>query len=87
MASIAELCWITSQDLFCDVDLDALYVRQVETMGVGESKSHPYMLLVHTGKITIGIFLEDDADTGDLTWDPQVDPCSSDEPLYFRNSH
>lgn len=56
MASIADLCWTTSEDLFRDVDLDDLYVRQAATIGLCNG-GHPYLVLVHTGKITIAIHL------------------------------
>jgi hypothetical protein len=57
MASIADLCWTSSEDLFDDLDLDILYVRQLSTMGAQFYRAYPYLLLVHTGKITIGISL------------------------------
>jgi hypothetical protein len=57
MASIVNLRWKTSQELLADVDLDALYIRQVKAMGGARYQSYPYMLLVHTGKIMIGIDL------------------------------
>jgi len=57
MASVGDLCWTTSADLFRDVDLDFLYVRQLEVMGVKDRGEYPFHLLVFTGKITIGINL------------------------------
>ena len=33
MASIVDLCWTSSEDLFEDLDLDALYTRQFRTVG------------------------------------------------------
>ncbi len=57
MASVADLCWTTCADLFRDVDLDFLYVRQLEVMGVKDRGEYPFHLLVFTGKITIGINL------------------------------
>ncbi|MCX5860576.1 MAG: hypothetical protein NTW27_00400 [Deltaproteobacteria bacterium] len=57
MASIADLCWTTSQDLFADLDLDALYVRQLRAIGAEGDSQYPCHILVHTGKITIGINL------------------------------
>ncbi len=64
MASIADLCWTTSEDLFVDIDLDTLYVRQLRTMGAEDYATYPYLLLVHTGKITIGIGLGNRYDFG-----------------------
>jgi hypothetical protein len=64
MASIADLCWTSSEDLFVDVDLDTLYVRQLTTMSAHDYRSYPYVLLVHTGKITIGISLGNRYDFG-----------------------
>jgi hypothetical protein len=57
MASIVDLCWTSSEDLFQDVDLDALYTRQAQTVGGDSSPRYPYVVLVYTGKITIGINL------------------------------
>ena len=57
MASIVDLCWMTSQDLLKDIDLDSLYARQLRAIGADRYGDYPYLLLVHTGKITIGISL------------------------------
>lgn len=57
MASIADVCWERAQDLFMELDLDTLYLRQVTAIGMTQHPSYPYQLLVHTGKITIGINL------------------------------
>jgi len=57
MAYIADLCWTSSEDLFREVDLDSLYARQLQTMAVQNFQQYPYVVLVHTGKITIGIDL------------------------------
>ena len=59
MASIVDLCWMTSEELFADIDLDPLYLRQIKVLGGDRSRSYPYMLLIHTGKITVGISLGD----------------------------
>lgn len=59
MASIVDLCWTSSEDLFQDLDLDALYARQVQTVGGDSCPKYPYLVLVYTGKITIGINLGD----------------------------
>jgi hypothetical protein len=57
MASVSDLCWTTSADLFRDVDLDFLYLRQLDAMRVKDREEYPFHLLVFTGKITIGINL------------------------------
>lgn len=57
MASIAELNWTSSEDLFREVDLDCLYARQLKVIGAENNHYYPYLVLVHTGKITIGIDL------------------------------
>jgi hypothetical protein len=57
MASIADLCWTTTEDLFRDVDLDDLYMLQATTIAGSSHAGHPYLVLVHTGKITIAIHL------------------------------
>ncbi len=65
MASIVDLCWTHSEELFRDLDLDALYMRQASVIRGGRRSGYPYLLLLHTGKITIGISLgsmEDSAD-------------------------
>jgi len=57
MASIVDLSWTTSEDLLEDIDLDALYARQLEAIGGRHYNNYPYLILVYTGKITIGINL------------------------------
>jgi|GEM_PF-5958090 len=68
MASISELCWTSAEDLFRELDLDSLYARQVAVLGSFSSRNYPYLVLVYTGKITIGINLvnacEDDDYSG-----------------------
>lgn len=59
MASIVDLCWMTSEELFADVDLDALYMRQIGVLASDRGRPYPYLLLIHTGKITVGINLGD----------------------------
>jgi hypothetical protein len=57
MASIVDLCWTSSEDLFQDLDLDALYTRQAQTVSGDSCPRYPYVVLVYTGKITIAINL------------------------------
>jgi len=57
MASIADLCWTTAEDLVRDVDLDSLYLRQLRVLGGEDNHKYPYLVLIFTGKITIGINL------------------------------
>jgi hypothetical protein len=57
MASIIDLCWNSAEELFEDLDLDRLYVRQVEVMGTAQDQNYPYIVVVFTGKITIGLNL------------------------------
>ena len=57
MASIEDLCWTNAEDLFGDLDLDDLFVRQVDVFGAAADHSYPYFLVVFTGKITIRINL------------------------------
>jgi hypothetical protein len=59
MGSVGDLCWTNSADLFRDVDLDSLYVRQLDVLGIKDFREYPFHLLVFTGKITIGINLSD----------------------------
>jgi hypothetical protein len=57
MASISDMSWISAEDLFNDLDLDRLYLRQMQTMGAESWTHYPYMILVHTGKISLLIEL------------------------------
>lgn len=57
MASIEDLCWTNAEDLFGDLDLDDLYVRQVDVFGAAADETYPYFLVVYTGKTTISINL------------------------------
>jgi hypothetical protein len=57
MASIADLCWTTAEDLMRDIDLDSLYLRQLRVLGGDDNHKYPYLILIFTGKITIGINL------------------------------
>jgi hypothetical protein len=70
MASIAELCWNTAEDLFQGLDFDDLYTRQVKVMGTSRDQNYPYMVVVYTGKITIGLnlgrYVDPALSTGDL---------------------
>ena len=65
MASIVDLCWTNSEELFRDLDLDALYMRQTSVIGGDRRSGYPYLLLIHTGKITIGISLGNSEDSLD----------------------
>jgi hypothetical protein len=57
MGSVDALSWSNAADLFEDLDLDALYVRQVSVINKDIRKYYPYTLLVFSGKITLGINL------------------------------
>ena len=57
MASIVDLCWTTAEDLMRDIDLDSLYVRQLSVLGGNDNRKYPYLILIFTGKITLGINL------------------------------
>ena len=57
MGSTSELCWTSVEDLFRELDLDSLYARQVAVLGSFSSRNYPYLVLIYTGKITIGINL------------------------------
>jgi hypothetical protein len=50
---------MTSEELFADVDLDALYMRQIRVLAADGGRPYPFLLLIHTGKITVGINLGD----------------------------
>jgi len=57
MACTSDLCWTYSEDLFRDVDLDSLFALQQRALGGENCESYPYLVLLHTGKITIAIDL------------------------------
>ncbi|MDQ7782009.1 MAG: hypothetical protein RDU20_03965 [Desulfomonilaceae bacterium] len=57
MATIMGLCWTTAEELMRDIDLDPLYVRQLGVLGGEDNHTYPYLILMFTGKITIGINL------------------------------
>jgi hypothetical protein len=65
MASTTDLCWTSSEDLFEDIDLDELFLRQLRAIGAEHWDNYPYRLLVHTGKIAIGINLGREFDAQD----------------------
>ncbi len=55
MGSIADMCWANTEDLFTGLDLDLLHSRQMSVIGNCEAPHS--ILLIHTGKITLGITL------------------------------
>ncbi len=57
MGSIVDLCWTNSEELFSGLELDDLYMRQAKVIAGNRRSRYPYVLLVHTGKITLGISL------------------------------
>ena len=63
MAAIVDMCWNSAEELFRDLDLDELYFRQSTIIGGHGRPEYPYRLLIHTGKITIGISLGSKADS------------------------
>jgi hypothetical protein len=58
MASIADMCWSSSENLFREIDIDLLYDIQSRTIAGNKAAHYPFMLLIHTGKITIGLDVE-----------------------------
>lgn len=80
MASTEDLYWCSTEELFRDVDLDLLYMRQHKQVAGDKMGRYPYMILVHTGKITIGINL--DCRMGGAEWADIPEPgLGSDEPI------
>ena len=67
MGSISELCWTSAEDLFRELDLDGLYARQVAVLGSFSSRNYPDLILIYTGKITIGINLAHACKNGDYS--------------------
>lgn len=70
MGSIGELCWTSTEDLFRELDLDGLYARQVGVLGSFSSPNYPYLVLIYTGKITIGINLSNSFGAEDFSGRP-----------------
>ena len=58
MASIADMCWAGSQSLFSEIDIDRLYDVQSRMIAGDKAAHYPFMLLIHTGKITISLDVE-----------------------------
>lgn len=90
MASIADLSWTSSEDLFREIDLDTLYERQLKTMAVQDFRHYPYVVLVHTGKITIGIDLSVRYDLTEWAFPPApnkgIDDATRLSPPAFEDS-
>ncbi len=57
MGSVEDMFWSCAEDLFRDVDLDELYIRQCRILGGTALEDGSPMVLVHTGKTSIGICL------------------------------
>ena len=57
MASIDGLCWTAAEELFRDLDLDELYMRQIAALDLRDNHDYPYAVVIFTGKITLGISL------------------------------
>jgi hypothetical protein len=81
MGSVEEMFWSCAEDLFRDVDLADLYIRQRTVLG-GESliETAP-MVLVHTGKTAIGICLGPSSQDLDDLWQS----LRADDPLFREN--
>jgi len=60
MGSCSNLTWVSSLELFEDLDLDLLYVRQVQILGGPNYVQYPYILLINANKATLGINLGND---------------------------
>jgi hypothetical protein len=85
MAAIGDLCWTSSEELFRDIDLDDLYARQVQAIRADRCPQYPYLLLVFTGKITIGIAMAGSAEPlgPDSLYDGS-DGASDREDTFYR---
>lgn len=80
MATIRDMCWAGSEELFEDVDLRRLQQGQRELLIGGTDNPYPDLLLVHTGKISIAINLECD----DELW-AETGPPTNDYLTYLWN--
>jgi|MudIll2142460700_1097286.scaffolds.fasta_scaffold1212226_2 hypothetical protein len=69
MGSVNELCWTSTEDLFRELNLDSLYARQVGVLGPFSSSNYPDLILIFTGKITIGINLANTSEKGESSGD------------------
>lgn len=57
MSCSLDLCWTNVEDLFSGVNLDTLFFRQAERLKSQNAHRYPYLLLVYTGNLTMGIDL------------------------------
>jgi hypothetical protein len=88
MGSVNELCWTSAEDLFTELNLDSLYARQVRVLGPFSSSSYPYLILIYTGKITIGINLANTAMNQDSSSDSgRVDGQKVNKDSVFRRNY
>jgi hypothetical protein len=77
LGSIADMCWANTEDLFTGLDLDLLHSRQMAVIGNYEA-SHG-ILLIHTGKMTLGITLHNHRQAGDVDCRGQNESVSADD--------
>ena len=88
MGSVSELSWTSAEDLFRELNLDSLYARQVGVLGPFSSSNYPYLILIYTGKITIGINLANTAVDQDSSSDPdRVDGKKINKDSIFRRNY
>jgi len=87
MGSTSELCWTSAEDLFRELDLDSLYARQVAVLRSFSSRNYPYVVLIYTGKITIGINLVNAGEDDDYSGRSggRADRSSGMSGLFSRN--
>ncbi|MBM4325940.1 MAG: hypothetical protein FJ118_02145 [Deltaproteobacteria bacterium] len=86
MASIVDMCWTRTEELFEDVDLDSLYVNQARRLAVDNNEHYPYIILLHTGKITIAVNLSKAHQSPEWQCGAARDPAVSEDSLFFLES-
>ncbi|MEW6111210.1 MAG: hypothetical protein AB1473_21310 [Thermodesulfobacteriota bacterium] len=86
MASIVGMCWTRAEELFVDVDLDSLYVTQARRLASENSDHYPYLILLHTGKITIAVNLNKAHQCPDWHCGATSDASVSEDGLFFVES-
>ena len=86
MASIVDMCWTRTEELFEDVDLDSLYLTQARRLAADNNDHYPYLILLHTGKITIAVNLSKARLSPEWHCGAASDPAVSEDSLFFLES-
>jgi hypothetical protein len=81
MASVIDLVWTDCDDLFRNLEVDAMFRRQREILSGGHNQDYPSAILINSVRITLGVRFGDNTISGRyaeaLIGDksgPQIDP-------------